>query len=77
MARTGTAWPPPPPRVYDQLTEEGQGYVQLMPKAVWVGILDGTIDAKRLAHEVLASRGLDATGTWVGFPEAARLHRIK
>ena len=42
-----------------------------------LAIVDGLIDPVRLAHETLASRGLDENGLWVGFEEAARIHGVK
>lgn len=40
-------------------------------------IVNGQIDPKALASKELASRGLDSTGTWVGFDKATNLHLIR
>ena len=37
-------------------------------------IASGKVDAKRLAHEELASRGQDSDGKWVGFDKAEEHH---
>lgn len=37
-------------------------------------IANGKVDAKRLAHKELASRGQDSDGKWVGFDEAKKHH---
>jgi hypothetical protein len=36
----------------------------------------GLIDPTLLARRELASRGLDADGTWVGFDRAAQIHGV-
>jgi hypothetical protein len=36
----------------------------------------GLIDPVALARRELASRGLDADGTWVGFDRAAQIHGV-
>lgn len=40
-------------------------------------IASGEIDPVKLAKKELASRGLDASGIWVGFDEAAKIHGTK
>lgn len=40
-------------------------------------IVSGEIDPVKLAKKELASRGLDASGIWVGFDEAAKIHGTK
>ena len=42
--------------------------------ALLLAIGAGIIDSARLAHAELASRGLDANGTWVGFDRAREIH---
>lgn len=41
-----------------------------------LAITDGLIDPVAIAHQTLASRGLDESGEWVGFDEAARIHGV-
>lgn len=35
----------------------------------------GEVDLNALAKAILADRGQDANGRWVGFKEAARIHQ--
>lgn len=39
-----------------------------------LAIESGAIDAAHLASAELASRGMDASGTWCGFPKAREIH---
>jgi hypothetical protein len=41
-----------------------------------LGIVHGLIDPVRLAREMLANRGLDADGQWVGFDRAREIHGV-
>lgn len=36
----------------------------------------GEVDLNKLAKEILARRGQDANGRWVGFDKAAELHEV-
>ncbi len=42
--------------------------------ALLLAIESGAIDPVALARRELASRGLDRSGAWVGFPAATRIH---
>jgi hypothetical protein len=44
--------------------------------ALLLAIAAGLIDPVALARRELASRGLDADGTWVGFDRAAQIHGV-
>jgi len=41
-----------------------------------LAITAGLIDPVALAHQTLASRGLDENGEWVGFERAAKIHGV-
>ena len=41
-----------------------------------LAITDGLIDPVALAHQTLASRGLNENGEWVGFERAAQIHGV-
>jgi len=40
-------------------------------------IVSGEVDPVQLAKKELANRGLDASGKWVGFDNAAKIHGTK
>jgi hypothetical protein len=42
-----------------------------------VMMLDGGLDVNYCVREELANRGLDQRGDWVGFEQAAKIHKIK
>jgi hypothetical protein len=42
--------------------------------ALLLAVAAGRIDPVALARRELASRGVDRSGAWVGFPAAARIH---
>lgn len=48
-------------------------YIQTIPTEVLAAAARGEIDLNQLASYELASRGLDTTGKWVGYPAAAKL----
>ena len=47
--------------------------LQTATTAVLLAAANGTIDLNALARTELASRGLDETGHWCGFPKAAAI----
>jgi hypothetical protein len=49
----------------------------LTPTALLVEALRGEFDMVRLVMAELANRGLNKEGNWVGFTEAAKIHKIK
>jgi hypothetical protein len=53
-----------------------QDYLQLLPTTTLTAVLAGEVDLNHLAHRVMASRGLDAAGRWVGFDAAKALHGV-
>jgi len=57
-------------------TVDEVGFIQIALNKVLAAAARGELDLNRLAHEELASRGLDAQGEWVGFERAKRLHKI-
>ena len=42
-----------------------------------LAIAAGLVDPVTLAHEMLANRGLDMNGQWVGFPAAREIHQTR
>ncbi len=66
----------------DSLTIDGQtftcdddlGYYSMMSSAFLGKIAEGKVDMAALASQLLAGRGVDTSGKWVGFPKAAELH---
>lgn len=66
----------------DSITIDGQdftidndlGYLQMMSSAFLGKIAEGKVDLQMLARQILANRGHDTSGKWVGFTKAAQLH---
>lgn len=55
--------------------DDNPTYVMRRLESTHLGhISTGKVDAKRLAHEELANRGLDSNGKWVGFDKAEEHH---
>ena len=54
-------------------TTTARGYLQLLPTETLAAVLAGQVDLNAVARRVMAGRGLDATGKWVGFEAAAAL----
>ena len=52
------------------------GFIQIAATKVLAAVARGEIDLNRIAREELASRGLDANGTWVGFDRAREIHHL-
>jgi hypothetical protein len=50
---------------------------RLTATALLVEALRGDFDLKQLIRRELANRGLNAEGNWVGFDQAAKIHKIK
>jgi hypothetical protein len=48
-----------------------------IPSALLSMIVKGEVNANWLAGKVLAGRGQDKDGNWVGFDEAAKIHEVK
>jgi hypothetical protein len=51
-------------------------YLQTLPTDLLRALASGEIDAKKLAAELMADRGLDQKGKWVGFEKAARVWAV-
>jgi hypothetical protein len=47
-------------------------YLQPLPTDLLGAMARGEIDAKKLAAQLMADRGLDQNGKWVGFDKAAK-----
>jgi len=47
--------------------------LNIFPSELLAAVARGEVDLNHWAGVVLAGRGLDQNGRWVGFPEAARL----
>lgn len=58
----------------DDDTIEAFGAMQLLSTTVLAAAARGDVDLNAIASWMLACRGQDTTGAWVGFPEAARMH---
>ena len=54
-------------------TVDELGFIQLADTKVLAAVARGEVVLNAVARRELANRGLDHTGTWVGFPEAARI----
>ena len=46
-------------------------YLQTLPSDLLGAMARGEIDAQAVAARLMADRGLDQQGEWVGFPQAA------
>ncbi len=54
-----------------ELTPEQIGFLNMADTDILVRVVKGEIDLNELAAKVLANRGLDKDGVWVGFKGAA------
>ena len=52
------------------------GFLQCADTSLLSAAVQGTIDLNRLASIVLAQRGRDKDGQWVGFPLAKKAHNL-
>lgn len=52
-------------------------YLQTLPTDLLRALACGEIDAREVAAKLMAGRGLDQEGKWVGFPKAAVAWDIK
>lgn len=52
-------------------------YLQTIPSQLLSQIIKGEIDLNALAKVELSYRGQDENGKWVGFKEAAKIHKIQ
>jgi len=59
----------------DDDTIETFGAMQLLSSTVLAAAARGEVDLNVIASWMLAARGVNENGDWVGFPEAERLHR--
>lgn len=48
-------------------------HLQPLPTELLLAMAKGEVDMEAIASRLVAERGLDKEGKWVGFPEAARL----
>lgn len=53
-----------------QFTVDEIGFIQLAAVKILVAVARRELDLNAVAEAELASRGLDVTGRWVGFPQA-------
>jgi hypothetical protein len=51
-------------------------YLQTLPTDLLHAMASGEIDAKKLEAQLMADRGLDQNGKWVGFEKAARVWAV-
>ena len=54
----------------NDMNDEKLGFLALAGTEVLAAVARGEIDLNRLAREVLANRGINAHGVWVGFEKA-------
>jgi hypothetical protein len=59
-----------------EFTIDDLGFVSLAPTKVLLAASRGEIDLNVLAKQVLAGRGLDQQGQWVGFERAKEIHSV-
>ena len=52
-------------------------YLQTLPTDLLRALACGEIDAREVAAKLMADRGLDRDGKWVGFARAAEAWRSK
>lgn len=52
--------------------EQAREFVALMPTAALAAVVQGHLSLNDLAADMLAARGLDHGGKWVGFAAAAQ-----
>lgn len=52
-------------------------YLQALPTDLLGSMARGEIDVQAVAARLMADRGLDQQGKWVGFPQAAAIWGIK
>lgn len=53
--------------------ETAEMYLQTIPTQLLAAAVRGEINLNELARAVLAGRGVDTNGKWVGFEASARL----
>lgn len=53
------------------------GFIQVASTPILTAIVREELDLNRLAREVLANRGLDQHGHWVGFEQLRVIHDIQ
>ena len=56
---------------------EKLGVLQILDTSLLVEAVQGGVDLNRLAAVVLAQRGMDRDGQWVGFAGAKKMHGLK
>ena len=66
----------------EQLRQESEdhpllGFAQTLPTDAINSVLRGETDIMDILSAELASRGLNLTGHWVGFPEANKQHEAR
>ena len=56
-------------------TVDDLGFIQLADAKILAAVARGDLDLNAVGRRELASRGLDQTGTWVGFEQASARYR--
>lgn len=51
--------------------------LQSAATALLAAAVRGELDLNALAAEELANRGVDRSGRWIGFPQAAKIHQVR
>ncbi|MEI7431202.1 MAG: hypothetical protein WCL27_12170 [Betaproteobacteria bacterium] len=57
------------------MNNEKLGFLALADIDILAAVARGEVDLNRLAREVLANRGMNAQGVWVGFEKARDEHQ--
>ena len=52
-------------------------HLQPLPTDLLIAMAKGEVDAQLVAAELMAGRGLDEQGRWVGFEKAAEVWKAK
>lgn len=64
------------PTMTDTKMTTAEQELQTIPSAILAAAARGELDLNQVARVVLASRGQDLNGQWVGFDRAAEIHSI-
>ena len=52
-------------------------HLQPLPTELLIAMAKGEVDARAIAAQLMADRGLDGQGKWVGFEKAAKVWKVK
>ncbi len=52
-------------------------HLQPLPTELLKAMANGEVDSQAIAAQLMADRGLDQSGKWVGFPKAAEVWKLQ